>query len=286
MDTKSGESRQWSEAEALDPRSVCLSADEKTLLYLDGDALISTGRKTRSEYKVEQGWRYGGGFTLADDSSMAALVESRSGRHRVRVVRLPQGPASSIFEGPEPVRYVRFRPRHPQLVYNMSGSLTLVAPDGRGSRRLQTMAGVVGDALWSADGRALHYLCNPEGTRQTQLREHLPETGEDALIGVTTQFVSFARNADSTVFAGVSGSKASPYVLLLVRSVHRELTVAEHRASLASNAVVVFSPNSQRLYFSSDREGKPAIYAMALERFVEKTEVSAFALRAENHHES
>jgi oligogalacturonide lyase len=77
------------------------------------------------------------------------------------------------------------------------------------------------------------------------------------------------------VFAGVSGSKASPYLLLLIRSAGRELTVAEHRASDASRANVVFSPNSQRLFYHTDREGKSAIYSVALDRFVERTEVSA-----------
>ena len=35
----------------------------------------------------------------------------------------------------------------------------------------------------------------------------------------------------------------------------------------------VFSPDSQRLYFQSDRDGKPAVYCIHVERLVEKTEV-------------
>jgi hypothetical protein len=34
----------------------------------------------------------------------------------------------------------------------------------------------------------------------------------------------------------------------------------------------MFSPNSQRIFFQSDRDGKMAIYAMAVERLVEATE--------------
>jgi oligogalacturonide lyase len=34
----------------------------------------------------------------------------------------------------------------------------------------------------------------------------------------------------------------------------------------------LFSPDSQKIHFQSDRDGKPAIYGMGVERLVEKTE--------------
>ncbi len=77
---------------------------------------------------------------------------------------------------------------------------------------------------------------------------------------------------DSSVLVGASGSKASPYVLLLVRSVKRELTLCEHRASDPSRVTTIFSPNSQRIFFQSDQDGKMAIYAMLVDRLVETTE--------------
>src|SRR5262249_6141125 len=78
-----------------------------------------------------------------------------------------------------------------------------------------------------------------------------------------------------SVFVGASGSKASPHVLLLVRAVKRELTLAEHRASDARMVSPVFAPSSQRIFFNSDRHGKPAIYSMQIERLVEQTEDTA-----------
>jgi oligogalacturonide lyase len=33
----------------------------------------------------------------------------------------------------------------------------------------------------------------------------------------------------------------------------------------------VFSPDSQNVYFRSDRHGKPAIYGMHLDKLIEKT---------------
>ena len=88
----------------------------------------------------------------------------------------------------------------------------------------------------------------------------------------TTQFVAFNRNADTSVFVGASGSKASPYLLLLVRSVKRELPLCQHRASDPRQVTSFFSPNSQRVIFQSDRDGKMAIYSIAVDRLVEATE--------------
>jgi oligogalacturonide lyase len=71
---------------------------------------------------------------------------------------------------------------------------------------------------------------------------------------------------------GASGSKAAPYVLLLVRAVSRELTLCEHRASDPAMVAPTFSPNSQRVFFGSDQHGKPAIYTMAIDKLVEETD--------------
>ena len=52
----------------------------------------------------------------------------------------------------------------------------------------------------------------------------------------------------------------------------RELTLCEHRASDPRITAPMFSPNSQRIFFQSDRDGKLAIYAMTVDRLVEATE--------------
>ena len=92
-------------------------------------------------------------------------------------------------------------------------------------------------------------------------------------IGTAKLFASFGFNRDSSVFVGASGNAASPVVLILLRVTRRELTLCEHRASDPSAVAPQFSPDSQRIYFQSDREGKPAIYCMRVEKLVEKTEV-------------
>jgi oligogalacturonide lyase len=61
-------------------------------------------------------------------------------------------------------------------------------------------------------------------------------------------------------------------VLLLVRAVHREFTLCEHRASDPAMVSPIFSPNSQNVFFSSDQHGKLAIYRIAVDKLVEETE--------------
>jgi oligogalacturonide lyase len=152
-------------------------------------------------------------------------------------------------------------------------SVWLANYDAAQDYRLRLADGETGPAEWSPDGRTVLYLNYPaEHGKLHNLREFTPDTNEDKMLAPTTQFVGFGPNADATVFVGASGSKASPHVLLLVRAVQRELTLAEHRASDPRMVAPVFSPNSQRVYFSSDQHGKPAIYTMSVERLVEETE--------------
>ena len=149
----------------------------------------------------------------------------------------------------------------------------MVNLDGQQSRRLPLAQGETRQAQWSADGHTLLYLNQPPDPHKlTTLREFTPGADTDTLIAATTQFVHFHSNADASVFIGASGSKASPYVLLLVRAVKRELTLAEHRASDAAMVRPMFAPNSQSVFFVSDRHGKPAIYWINVERFVAETE--------------
>ncbi len=76
------------------------------------------------------------------------------------------------------------------------------------------------------------------------------------------------------MYVGASGSKASPYLLLLIRAARRELAVAEHRASDPTLVAPAFAPNSQFVVFVSDRHGKPAIYWIAVDKLVSETDGS------------
>ena len=129
------------------------------------------------------------------------------------------------------------------------------------------------NAAFSADGRTLLYLHFPEEkTLLNTIREHTPDANQDQLVAKTSQFVHFDANRDTSVFVGASRNKASPHILILLRTTQRELTLCEHRATNPAAAAPVFSADSQQIFFQSDKQGKPAIYRVHVERFVEKIE--------------
>jgi oligogalacturonide lyase len=139
--------------------------------------------------------------------------------------------------------------------------------------KLQMPEGVVSDTLWSPDGRALLYLAVPSvAGKLITIREFNPDAHTDVAVAPTTQFAAFSRNSDGLVFVGASGSKASPHVLLLLRVTKRELTLAEHKASDPKMVAPIFSPSNDRVFFTSDREGKSCVYWMSVEKLVEKNE--------------
>jgi oligogalacturonide lyase len=164
------------------------------------------------------------------------------------------------------------RPRHAQILYRTGSQLWLVNNDGSGKRELKIEPGQSGGAIWIPSGRTLLYLHIPEGPKELiTLREYSPDEGTDKLLAKTSQFISASPNADASVFTGASRSRASAYVLILLRVARRELTLCEHRASDPAIVHPVFSPDSQNILFVSDRHGKPAIYEVRVNRFVEET---------------
>ncbi len=275
MDLKSFESRQLTNAEALSPHSLSLSADEKWLYYADAGTVFAanlSNLRHRTLYQAPRGFS-AAYVSVADDSTHACVVEAAGDLTRLRIVRLAGSVAVGTIESREPIADPMPRPRRAGVLYRRGGELWLTDYDGSHNRRLRTAAGAIGSALWSADGRTILYLNFPEDRKQLHnIREFAPDTNEDRLVANTSQYACFGRNTDASVFAGASGSKASPYVLLMARAVKRELALCEHKASDPSQVAPVFSPNSQRVFFHSDRHGKMAIYSVRVERLVEETD--------------
>jgi oligogalacturonide lyase len=270
LDLKSGESKQLTSAAALDVTNFSLSPDDRYLFYFDGPVLQSATSgltRPRDVYKVAGGATEGG-LTVASDGS----VLFAEGPRIMRVALQKTGPVVEGREGGGTFDLVMARPRHPQLFYRQDGAFWLVNTDGTGRKQLSLSAGMTGEALWSPTGRTLLYLHIPDDPKQlVTLRENNPDDSTDQLIARTSQFASFAPNADASVFAGASRSKASAYILILLRVTKRELTLCEHRASDPSIVSVVFAPDSQSIVFVSDRHGKPALYRVPVEKFVEET---------------
>jgi oligogalacturonide lyase len=275
MDLKTFESRQITDAKALLPGSLVLASDEKAFHFADG-ATVYTGSlsnlRHKSVYEAPAGFEIRR-LSASDDTTHLFVVESSANVWRLRAVRLlGNGPAGAV-ESPEPITDPMPRPKRAGILYRRGGELWLTNYDGAQNHRLRVAPGGIGPALWSSDGRTVLYLNFPEsGKALNNIREFDPDTNEDRQVANTSQYVHFGRNADSTVFVGASGSKASPYVLLLVRAVKRELALCEHRASDPTQVAPIFAPNSQRVFFHSDRHGKMAIYSIRVERLVEATE--------------
>jgi len=284
MDLRTHESLLLTDATALDPQSVSFQPGEKGFWHFDEGRLIETifsGNKTREVYRTPEDFEKlpGVGFSdsgRSDDAHSAVFVEKGGSGTRLRLVDLMRGTAKTLVEESEEIRDPLIRPRHALALYRIGASWwTVDFGSGQKQRRLPLVDGETLQCQWSVDGQSLLYLNRPpEPKKLTAVREFIPETQKDAWISDTTQFARFSANTDASVFAGASGSKASPYVLLLARAVKREFTLAEHRASDPRMVAPMFTPNSQSLVFQSDRHGKPAIYWMAVEKFVSETEGS------------
>jgi oligogalacturonide lyase len=276
MDLKTRESRQLTDAANLDPASLAFLRNERAFYHFDSGRLVETvssNFKAREIYRVPDGFEKTPGAAYSQDGQSAVFVEKRGSRHRLQWLHLVTGAAMTLVESAEEIRDPLPRPGQASLLYWHAGEPWMVNSDGQQGRRLPLAEGETRQVQWSADGHTLLYLNQPpDAHKLTTLREFTPGANTDTLIANTTQFVHFHSNSNASVFIGASGSKASPYVLLLVRAVKRELTLAEHRASDAAMVTPLFAPNSQSVFFVSDRHGKPAIYRMNVERFVSETE--------------
>ena len=190
---------------------------------------------------------------------------------------LAAGGVRTVIEAPVAMSHPLHRPGRAQLFYRRGDDgLWMVNQDGREDHRLKLAPGGAVSANWTRDGRTIVYLNLPEDTHQLRaIREFTPDTANDKPISKTSQFASFSPNRDASVFVGASANKVSPTVLLLLRVTQREMTLCEHKATAPAAVAPVFSPDSQRVYFQSDREGKPAIYSMHVDRLVEKTDVES-----------
>jgi oligogalacturonide lyase len=278
MDLKTAQTRQLTEAVEMDAGSLTLTPDSRSLGYFAGrDLCVATlsSLRERKLYAVPEGWERCRGLNIGPDGTHAAFAEQKGEGSRLRMVALAQGAAATVVEAPFVMSDPIARPMRAQVLYrNGDAALWLVNSDGKQNRQLKLAAGRIGPANWAPDGKTLLYLSYPEDPAQLNtIREHTPDTNTDKLVAKTSQFVQFGFNQDTSVFVGASRNAGSPVLLLLLRVTRRELTLCEHRASSADMVAPRFSPDSQRVYFQSDRHGKPAIYDMHVEKLVEKTGV-------------
>jgi oligogalacturonide lyase len=271
LDLRDGASKQLTDVPDLDPLSLAVSPDERTFYFFAGPALSATtlaSVQTKALYRLPESSTRTGMTVLADGS--VSFAEATAGKWRI--MRVAPAHVRPVLESDHEIDLVLARPRRLQLLYRSGGLLWLVNNDGSGKRQLRFEPGQTGEVLWVPSGRTLIYLHIPDDPKQlVTLRENSPDENSDKQIARTSQFAAVSPNGDASVFAGASRSRASAYVLILLRVTRRELTLCEHHASDPVMVSPVFSPDSQSVFFVSDRHGKSALYRVHVEKFVEET---------------
>jgi len=274
IETKSGKTRQLTELAALEPETMTLAGGDRWLYAIDGVRLLQINVGTLRERVIAEMTESGRKLSLSEDGLNAVFAEKDGAKTRLRFTPTGKPGLQTVAEFEGDLTEVGVRPKRAGLFYVRDGGLWLASFDGRENRQLKTPSGQVLEAQWSPDGRAILYLLQPgEGAgRLSEIHEYAPDANTNLMLAKTSQFVRFAPNGDATVFLGASGSKAQPTLLLLLRAVRRELTVCEHKCSDPRLANPTFAPNSQRIFFQTDRHGKMVIYSMVVDRLVDPTE--------------
>ena len=279
LDLKSGETRELTTVQDLDGSSLTLTPDNRSFCFFAGRALFISGLagRPRELYKIPEGWERAAGLSVGPDGTHATFAERQADGSRLRMVSLAQGAARSVVDSPFAISHPIARPMRAQILFRQGDdALWLVNSDGTQKHSLKLAAGRVGPADWAPDGKTVLYLNFPDDSKQlTAIRECSPDAASDKLVAKTSQFAHFGFNRDTSVFVGASRSAASPTILLLLRITQRELTLCEHKASHPETTAPRFSPDAQRIYFQSDRDGQPAIYCMHVEHLVEKIDAES-----------
>jgi hypothetical protein len=259
-------------AAELDPRSLCLDHRERVLHFLDGGQLRAVNLRTRHEESP----------IAADISAFSIAYVRGSGPSEFWVTRhgrleyLRGGTASPVAEnvsgeclcrpGRNGCLFIRDLNPEEREIWYVGVALPRAKP-------VLLASGRVSNPVWSADGESVFLLRDvlKNGTYISEIHGLIPESGTEKCVAPTSQFAAFAPNGDDSVFVGASRSKAQPNIILLLRSVQREFTLCEHRSSHPAAVVPAFSPDSRRVYFQSDHQGKSAIYSVNVELLVEPT---------------
>ncbi len=283
VDLRTGQLRQLTESTELQVRSLSLDERERVLRFVEGDRLVelSLPKNNGAAKKPD---------TLLDGvTSFSSNGAAGSGLFVVRAGKLEQlaaGKAKTLAENVAPTAEAGeascwARP-------NGGGCLFLRQPaedrefwyvDGRPPVLLAK--GKISHPFWAADGQSVVFLRDMPGNNAMVAEIHEAPVAADGTPGPetfvcpTSQFACFAPNGDGSVFIGASRGKAQPDIVLLLRASRREMTLCEHRASRPNTVSPVFSPDSRRVYFESDRHGKTAIYSVNVELLIEPLPVNS-----------
>src|SRR5579863_6491963 len=135
LDLKTGESKQLTDAQDLDPRSLTLTPDNRSFCYFAGRSLYLTGvtsLRERELYRIPEGWERCAGMSVGPDGTHVTFGERRGEQSRLRMMPLTQGAARTVIEIPWLMRDPIHRPMRAQILYRRADdALWLVNSDGQ-----------------------------------------------------------------------------------------------------------------------------------------------------------
>jgi oligogalacturonide lyase len=263
VDLRSGLFRQIAETSNLLPLSLSLAPHERSLYFIDGGELKEADL---IRPKVER---------LADNVASFSAGPIGDGVFAVRNGRLQHVNGRDITTLAEDVvDECLARPGAQAgclFVRRQGDGMREFWCAALGTRPVLLASGRISDPYWTPQGQSIIFLRDVSrgDTLFAEIHEVAASGGVESLVTATSQFAAFSPNGDGSVFVGASRSKAQPDVMLLLRSGHSEMTLCEHRSSQPAQVCPVFSPDARRVYFQSDRQGKPAIYSVNVELLVE-----------------
>lgn len=272
-DLRTGVIAAITKASDLDARSLCMDRRERVLHFLDGGKLRTVNLRNGHEERP-----------VAEEVSAFSVVDGlRAESSEFWIVRnnrleyLASERARVVAENVSGTCLSRPRRTGCLFIRDLNAEEREIWYADAGMAPVRLATGRVSNPVWSADGGSIFVLRDvlKRGLYFSEIHELTPEGRTETCVAPTSQFAAFAPNGDDSVFVGASRSKAQPNIILLLRTVQREFTLCEHRASHPAAVVPVFSPDSRRVYFQSDHQGKPAIYSVNVELLVEPTAVAA-----------
>jgi oligogalacturonide lyase len=244
---------------------LCLDESERSVFLLDSGELKEVSLLSR------------GTRTVAKDVTGFAMARGTSDLLLVRQGRLEDATGNVIATDVSGTCLLRPGGRGCLFERRVSDGTEFWYVGTGGSERKPSLLakGRVSFPFWSPDGDSVLFLRGvPRGdVTLSEIHQVSVQDGSEQSVSPTSQFAAFSPNRDASVFVGSSRSKAQPNVVLLLRSAKREMTLCEHHASDAASEGPVFAPDSRRVYFESDREGKPALYSVNVELLVEPTQL-------------
>lgn len=263
MELRSGVATQIADTERLRLPSLQIAPSGRAVQFIDGQVLTEVNLQNRKSTVIaERVWAFSPGARPNE------YVFVREGK-----LFYSGNPRRSLADSV--LAYCSMRPGQPGCLYlrqlSENDNELWYAPFSGQSSKLAS--GRLSDPRWSVDGHSVLFLRRQAGGGgdQVSVAEIIPEAGasSEKVVARTSRYACFSSNSDDTVFVGASGSKAQPSILLLLRSSGREMTLCEHRAHDAATVHPSFSPDNRRIYFASDFQGRPAIYALNVEALIE-----------------